>query len=302
MTGIANPVAHPLGPPVVSGSLVTVDTMLNQPTRVTRMIMDLSLQRFIADRVFASAGGVTGGAVIYDQALTNQLYSARDVQRIAPGEQFPIITGERVAPKVAEVEKWGGKVFITDEARERNNSTALTNELRKLTNTIIRKINARSIAELENALGNFPSQTYTGHDWNAYQPAGTTPSALSASPFADLLTAQMLADKDELGVNYDTVLLNPLNVLRLRQLFSSTLIQGLDDVNLTIYSSNRVAVGTGYIVASQQVGEMRIEKPLGTETWREQETERNWIQSSVRPVVYVTNPFSVRKITGIGVA
>jgi hypothetical protein len=45
---------------------------------------------------------------------------------------------------------------------------------------------------------------------------------------------------------------------------------------------------------------MRVEKPLGTETWREQETERNWIQSSVRPIVYVTNPFAVRKITGIG--
>lgn len=298
--GVVNPVSHPLGPPVVSGSLVTVDVMLNQPTRVTRMIMDLSLQRFIADRVFASAGGVTGGAVIYDQAIVNQLYATRDVQKVAPGEEFPLITSERQVPKVAEVEKWGGKVFITDEARERNNATALTNQLRQLTNTIIRKINARAIATLEETLAAFPSQLYTGHDWNAYQPAGTSPSALSASPLADLLTAQMLADKDELGVTYDTVLLNPLNVLRLRQIFSSTLIQGLEDINLTIYSSNRVAVGTGYVVASQQVGEMRIEKPLGSETWREQETERNWIQSSVRPVMYVTNPFSVRKITGIG--
>jgi hypothetical protein len=274
--------------------------MLNQPTRVTRMIMDLSLQRFIADRVFASAGGVTGGAVIYDQAILNQLYLTRDVQRVAPGEEIPLVTSERLTPKVAEVEKWGGKTYITDEAKERNNAVALTNQLRQLTNTIIRKINARAIAELEKALVAFPSQIYTGHDWNAYQPAGTSPSALSASPLADLLTAQMLADKDELGVTYDTVLLNPLNVLRLRQIFSSTLIQGLEDINLTIYSSNRVAVGQGYIVASQQTGEMRIEKPLGTETWREQSTERNWIQSTVRPVMYVTNPFSVRKITGIG--
>jgi hypothetical protein len=280
--------------------LVTVDVMLNQPTRVTRMIMDLSLQRFIADRVFASAGGVTGGAVIYDQAILNQLYLTRDVQKVAPGEEFPLVTSERLTPKVAAVEKWGSKTYITDEARERNNAVALTNQLRQLTNTIIRKINARAISTLEGALVSFPSQVYTGHDWNAYQPAGTSPSKLSESPLADLMTAQMLADKDELGVTYDTVLLNPLNVLRLRQIFSSTLIQELSDFNLTIFSSNRVAVGTGYIVASQQVGEMRVEKPLGTETWREQSTERNWIQSSVRPVMYVTNPFSVRKITGIG--
>ena len=297
---VTAPVQHPLGPPVIAGTLVTVDTMLNQPTRVTRFIMDLSLQRFIADRIFASAGGVTGGAVIYDQAVLNMLYLTRDVQRVAAGEEFPLVTSERLTPHVAVVEKWGGKTYITDEARDRNNAVALTNQLRQLTNTIIRKINAKAIATLEAALVAFPSQTYSGHDWNKYQPAGTSPSKLSESPLADLLMAQALADKDELGVTYDTVLLNPLNVLRLRQIFSSTLIQGLEDINLTIYSTNRVAVGTGYVIASQQVGEMRVEKPLGTETWREQSTERNWIQASVRPVMYVTNPFSFRKIVGIG--
>ncbi len=35
--------AHPLGPPTVSGTSITVDTMLNQVTRITRMISDLSL-------------------------------------------------------------------------------------------------------------------------------------------------------------------------------------------------------------------------------------------------------------------
>jgi hypothetical protein len=287
---------------VVSGTTITVDTMLNQATRITRLIMDLSLQRFIADRVFQSGGGVTGGAVVYDQATQNWLYADRDVQRISPGSEAPLITSSRPQPKLATVEKWGGKVFITDEARDRNSSVLLTNQLRQLTNTIIRKINARAIAELEAALAAFPSLVYAGHDWNAYQPGGTAPSALNASPVADLLMAQMQADKEELGIVYDTVLLNPLNVLRLNQVYGSGLVKGLDDVNLTIYSSNRVAVGTGYIVAGQQVGEMRIEKPLGTETWREEKTERNWIQSTVRPLMFVSNPFAVRKITGIGVA
>lgn len=293
-------VAHPLGPPVVSGTTVTVDTMLQQPSRVTRMIMDLTLQRFIADRVFASAGGVTGGAVVYDQAILNELYADRDVQRVSPGGEFPIITSSRQAPKLALVEKWGGKVYITDEARDRNNSVLLTNQLRQLANTIVRKINARAIAELEANITAIPALSYVGHDWNAYQPGGTSPSALANSPMADLLMAQMLADKDELGVNYDTALLNPLNVLRLHQVYGSGLVQGLESINYTIYSSNRVAVGTGYVLAAQQVGEMRMEKALGSETWREQETERTWIQSSVRPVMYVTNPYAVRKITGLG--
>lgn len=295
-------VSHPLGPPTVSGTLVTVDTMLQQPTRVTRMIMDLTLQRFIADRAFASAGGVTGGAVVYDQALLNELYADRDVQKISPGGEFPIITSSRQAPKVAPVEKWGGKVFITDEARDRNNSVLLTNQLRQLANTIVRKINARAVSEIEANITAFSSQTGAGHDWNAYQPGGTSPSALNASPMADLLTQQMIADQQELGVTYDTVLLNPLNVLRMHQVYNTGLVQGLETVNLTVYTSNRVAVGTAYVLAGQQLGEMRLEKPLGSETWREEATERTWIQSSVRPVMYVTNPYAVRKITGLGTA
>jgi hypothetical protein len=293
-------VAHPLGPPVVSGTTITVDTMLNQPTRVTRMILDLTLQRFIADRVFASAGGVSGGAVVYDQAILNELYADRDVQRVAPGEEFPIITSSRQAPKLAQVEKWGGKVWITDEARDRNYTVTLTNQLRQLANTIVRKINARAITELEAAITAFPSQTFVGHDWGQFNPMTVTAGNLANSPSADLAFAQMKADQDELGVTYDTVLLNPLNLMRLAQIYGAGLGPTFAQINMSLYSSNRVAVGTAYVIASQQVGEMRVEKPLSTEAWREASRERNWIQSSVRPVMYVTNPYSVRKITGLG--
>jgi hypothetical protein len=266
-------VAHPLGPPVVSGTTITVDTMLNQATRVTRMIMDLTLQRFIADRVFASAGGVTGGAVVYDQALLNELYTDRDVQRVPPGGEFPIITSSRQAPKLATVEKWGGKVFITDEARDRNNSVLFTNQIRQLANTIVRKINARAVAELEAAIAAFPSQTFIGQNWANVITAGT--SATSAAGY-------------------------PTQLMRLQIIYGDRLQAVLGSFNARIYTSNRVAVGVAYVVAEQQVGELRMEKPLGTTTWREDATERTWVQSSVRPIMYVTNPFSVIKVTGLG--
>src|SRR5690554_2512390 len=51
-----NPVAHPLAAPVVSGTEITVDVMLQQPTRITQFLMDITLQRFVLDRLFASAG------------------------------------------------------------------------------------------------------------------------------------------------------------------------------------------------------------------------------------------------------
>lgn len=293
------PASHPLGPPTVSGTLLTVDVMLNQPTRVTRMIMDLTLQRFIADRVFASAGGVTGGAVVYDQATINELYAARDVERVSPGAEFPLLTGVQLVPKVASVEKWGGKVFITDEARDRNNTVLFMRLMRQVANTIVRKINARAIAELNSAISSF-SQTFVGRNWQTVVTAGTNASTASNYPLRDFAQADMIAEQDELGVIYDLVLLNPQEYAQLVTIYGAqNLASFLQFINKQIYVSNRVPAGTAYFVQEGQVGEMRIEKPLGTETWREPETERTWSQTSVRPVMYVTNPFSVLQATGL---
>lgn len=302
---IASPaanVAHPLGPPTVSGTTITVDTMLQQATRITRMIMDLSLQKFIADRVFASGGGVTGGAIIYDEAVLNELYASRDVERVAPGGEFPIITSDRQAPKVAEVEKWGGKVWISDEARDRNNVASFTNQIRQLTNTIVRKINARAIAELETSI-TASGQTVTGRNWATATPTGPDAGQTTAQnmPLRDFALAARMAEEDELGISYNLWLLNPQeyynliiahgNVGNLNALLQST--------GNSVYVSNRVAAGTAYVVGSQQVGEMRVEKALGTETWREPETQRTWVQSDVRPLMFVNNPYAVLKFTGL---
>lgn len=293
-----NPVSHPLGAPTLSGNTISVDLMLNQPTRVTRMIMDLTLQRFIADRVFASAGGVSGGAVVYDQATANELYAKRDVERISPGMEFPEITGELPTPKVAEVEKWGGKIWISDEARDRNNSATFTRLMRQVGNTIVRKVNARAIAELEAAIAD-SGQTVTGRNWNAVVTAGTSASSAAQYPARDFALAQQMAQEDELGVVYDLWLLNPAQYAQLAIIYGDGLGMFLNSQNVSVYTSNRIAAGTAYACASQQVGEMRIEKPLATAAWREEGRERTWSQTGVRPVMYVTDPFSVLKFTGL---
>lgn len=291
--------SHPLGPPTVANNVLTVDMALNQPTRITRMIMDLTLQRFIVDRVFTSAGGVSGGAVIYDQATVNELYLNRDVERISPGGEFPLVDSERPVPKVAEVEKWGGKVFITQEARDRNNVAQFTNKVRQLSNTIVRKLNQRAIAELETSI-TASGQTFTGNDWTAVITGGSSQSNNTLWPAADFAHAWQLAEEDELGVNYTLWLLNPQDYATLITIYGADGIRELlNELNLTVYVSNRVTAGTAYVVAEGQVGEMRIESPLTTETWYEEKTQRHWVQSGVRPVMYVTNPFSVLKVTGL---
>lgn len=297
--GGADSPVHPLGPPTVSGTTVTVDTMLNSPTRITRMIMDLTLQRFVVDRIFASAGGVTGGAVVFDVAQENELYLSRDVQRVAPGGEFPVVEGERLAPSVAEVEKWGGKVFIPDESKDRNNTALFTNKVRQLANTQVRKINQRCIEVLEAAIST-NTRTVTGRDWSDVVVGGSSQSNADEFPVRDFALAGQTAEEEEMGISYTLWILNPQEWSQLVIIYgASGLRELLQEMNISVYVSNRVTAGTAYVVAEQQVGEMRVEKPLGTETWREPKTERTWVQSSVRPVMYVTNPFAVLKFTGL---
>ncbi|MGW3608947.1 major capsid protein [Micromonospora sp. NPDC005163] len=293
--------AYPLAAPTVTGNTLTVDTALKQPTRITRRIMDLTLARFIVDRIFATGGSADGGSVVYDQATVNELYTDRDVERVGPGDEFPIVGSQRPVPKVALAEKWGGKFFVTDEARDRNDVTLFNNHTTQLGNTIVRKVNTRAVETLEaaiTALGG--AGTFAGHNWATVVTAGAGQTNNSGWPAADFAQAQYLADVDELGVQYDLWVVNPKQKMDLVTAYGSGLNEVLAAAGIDeMFASNRVANGTAYAVARGQVGELRVEKALSTEVWREQGTQRTWVQADVRPVMYVTNPYSIKKVTGL---
>jgi hypothetical protein len=298
---VTNQVTFPLGAPSVSGSQLTVDLALQQPTRVSRRIADLSLQNFIVSRIFAQGGGVSGGAVIYDQATLNELYLDRDVERVMPGDEFPIVGSSRPTPKVASVEKYGGKFYVTDEARDRNDVAYFNNQVTMLSNTIVRKVNTRTVIELEAAISAVGSDaTFVGHNWGTVVTGGSSQTNNTGWPAADVANAQLVADVDELGVTYDVWIVNPKQKFQFSVTYGDKAMAALSALGIReMYASNRVANGTAYAVASGQVGELRMEQPLRTETERQVPNERTLVQSSIRPVMYVTNPYSVKKITGL---
>lgn len=295
-----NAAAYPLAAPTVNGSTITVETMLQQPIRITRYLSDITLRNYISPLFFSSPGGVTGGAVIYDQLTLNDLFPTRDVQEVAPAAEFPLITSDNVDPKVASVEKHGGKFFVTDEARDRNDQGVIQREGRKLINAMIRRQDARAIATVDAALAANPSQVITGVNWNTVVTGGSSQSNASAWPAADLAKVQMLADQQELGVEVDTLILNPAQYFQLALVYGKDLQSLFDSYGITtVQSSNRVAAGTAYALQAGLPGEQRFEKPLSTETWRDAETQRTWVQTDARFVQYVTDPFSVFKLTGL---
>ena len=162
-----------------------------------------------------------------------------------------------------------------------------------------RRQDARTIATVDASLAGLPSQAVTGLNWGAVVTGGSGQSNAAAWPAADFAKVQLLADQQELGVEIDTWVMNPAQLAQLRLVYGSDFAEVLAAYGITVHASNRVAAGTAYALVAGQVGEVRMEKQLTTETWREEATQRTWVQTDARFVQYVTDPFSVFKVSGL---
>lgn len=297
-----SPLTFPIGGPDVDGNRITVDMLAEQPTRVTRTINDLALQRFFVDRLLVIGGDVSGGAVLYDQATENDLYLSRDVQRVEPGEEFPLVTSERGVPRTAQVEKFGGKFPITDEARKRNQIVTINNAIRRLSNTIQRKMQQRTLAEIAAAVAEHSRFAVAGASWSDALSLTDATRTRGAEPGAIFAAAQREADENELGYKYNILILSPQEEESLVTYYGPDKVDDvLKGYGITDrFSTPRQPAGTALLAAEKQVGEMRLEEPLGQETWRDKDgRQQDWYQASIRPVVYVTDPFALLELRGL---
>jgi hypothetical protein len=302
MPTYADPVTNPLGPPTVSGTSVTVDLLLNNPTRVTRIVADLVISNFYLDRIFSTGGEVQGGAVLYDQGVLLDNYTDRDVERVEPGQEAPIVTGVRGAPLVAPVEKFGGKFPVTDEARRRNDLSRINNQIRRLSNTIVRKMHQRGLSELASAVSAH-SRTASSTSWADAMTIAASAVTPADRPMADLAAASRESEENELGYSYDTLIVNPQEAEALRVIYGQELNDVLADNGVTDFiSTPRKAAGSAYLLAGGEVGELRLEEPMRTVTEREGAPhlrEQTWVQTMVNPVMFVTDPYAILELTGL---
>lgn len=291
---------YPPAPPTVDGQgRITVEQFLKNPSRVQRVITDLAAQRFLAERIF-SKGDAQGGAVIFDQVTASELYTARDVQAIEAGSEFPIVTSGESTPKVAAVTKWGGAGVLTYEAVRRDARDVLNRELTKLRNTIVRKVDTVAIAALDAA----PITPFAGTAWS---------NATTGNPVLDLATGRSLIDDADMGYSADTVLINPAqyvslisnpkvyNALPRESTANNPIVNGQLNgyMGFNWFVTNRVAAGSAYILSSMMAGSLRDELPLYSRVIDQQDRERWLIQAARVTVPIVTDPKAVVKLTGI---
>lgn len=302
-----SPVAYPLGPPVISGTTITVDEALNNPSRITRDVAELAMLRFFMDRVFSSAGGVEGGALLFERpnALDTDLFGEREPKEVAPASEFPLQTFVRGVPMIARPRKIGNKWYVTKEARKRNDVRLLARYIRQTANTIRRRIENMGLAELS-AVITSETRYVTGSSW-ATQAAVTMQNRTGLTePVADVGEAVEQVDLEERGIEFDSAIVHPTQMRYARAYYGSTanFKDALAEYGITnVFVTPRQTAGRILLFASGQVGEWRNEFPLEEETeWEGVASggrQRWWYQWSISPLFLVQNPWAIMEIRGV---
>jgi hypothetical protein len=305
-TSYSDAFPNPLDTPTMATTKLTVDVLLNSPTRITRTIADLVMKNFFLDQVFQVGGDVSGGAVLYDLVTMIEVYADRDVERVQPGSEFPLITGVRVPPLIAAVEKFGGKFVVTDEAKRRNDVSRITNQMRRLSNTITRKLHQRGIGLIEAAVTAYTRTQAATTTWKACVELEASKVKKLESPMRGIMLGLEKLEKEEMGYNYDTLVVHPAEAVYGRMFYNDDagLKAALADVGITnLIVTPRAKEKAAWLLAGKQVGFMRLEEPMSTVTEREgfpEGRQQTWIQTSINPVFGVTDPSALLEVTGIG--
>ncbi len=300
----AAPLTYPLGPPSVSGTTVTVDVLLNRPGAITRDIARLADQKFFAKMVFSDAGGIEGGALLFElpPSTTTDLYMANAIQEVAPGEEFPINAPNRGVPVIGKPRKLGTKWEVTKEAKKRNNTRTISNAMTQTANTIALTLDAMAVSVLATAI-TANSRTLAGQSWATAAAVTNLNASGTNMPTSDLLSARKAIELELRGQNLDSALIHPNQELSLGQIatrMGTSIDALLGSVGIkNWFASPRITAGTATLYEAGQVGGWATEFPLVGVIYWDEKTESWWYQWSVSPLMFVDNPYAVLQLTGI---
>jgi hypothetical protein len=187
---------YPPAPATLSGDLLTINRMLQNPAVIARRLKALTDIGFIADELLPARYNAQGGAVSYEINDT-PLYTNRAITAVSPGAEYPRALPQSGTAALAAVSKWGQATELTYERIRRSvpMGNAVDWALRIVVNTVIQKIDRLAIAAFASAV----STTTT---------AAAVWSGSTANILLDLELAKAAVDGQEMGYNADAVLMS----------------------------------------------------------------------------------------------
>lgn len=304
MPDVNNPVAQPLGGPSVSGTTITVDTLVASPTIINAQIRDLVAenQGYFAEDIFSTPGfSVEGGAILYTETLPQDLFldPTQTIAPRAPGAEAPRVASLRRPPKVSRPESWSGSIEVTDEARRRNNVISIDTQFRTLSNTFADKLQTRAIETLNTAVTAWSRTVTSTVNWRAALTNGVPnadPVDLPQADFA-LVLNQFVTDKA--GVRPDTLIIHPDDAMYLDLIYGDKLPALLSRYGLTIRETILATEGSPLFVKRGQVGTMAFEKPLDTEYQRIARRKTDEYIVEATPIFVAHDASAVVQLAGV---
>ncbi len=308
---------YPPAPASLSGDLLTINRLLQNPATISRRLKALTDVGFIADELLPNRFRTVGGGVAYE--INDQpLFSNRSITAVNPGSEYPRALPQSGTAALASVSKWGQATELTDERIKRSipMGDAVDWALRVLVNTVVQKIDRLAIA----AFASMVTDTVTGSDWT-----GSTPKIL-----LDIEKAKAKVKGREMGYNPDTILLtdakyaymasdDKIATLRKRETTDNPVYGGIIDriaglkVLTTPIANMPSAADDVWVFDSRAIGGMADELDLspgyaagerGVQVQTRRVPERDlwhmWARRITVPVI--TDPLAGTKLTGTGTA
>lgn len=302
----------PFGSPSVSGNNISVDDAMNNPTKITRTILDLAAQNFWMAKLLPNGGGVEGGAVIYERPnpTDTDLYpvTGRGFGEIAPGDEAPVLDFTRGVPMVAKPREIGGKFEMTRKAIKRNDVSQLKRNMQRMANHAQLVIETMGIAELAAVITSEARHVTADDTWDVLAALTLDSRAGDASPLQQALEVMITVEEEERGYKLDSVLLNTGDWSILVGYFginggdgAAGLRGAFAQAGITnIYTTHRRTSGSALFFAEGGVGEMRWEFPLEELAWEDKDGKRSkWYQLDGSPTFIVADQYAMLELRGI---
>ncbi len=192
------PGTYPAAAPTLSGDTLTISRLLQNPAFIGRVLRSFRDLRFVSDQILTQRFRSNGGAVLYEKS--EAFVSARTVEAVSPGSEYPFADLPTGTAAVAAIVKWGQKTRLTDEeiARSVYAGAAITRSMQKVVNSIIRQVDAITMSAVQSDA----ADTATAGSWD-------NATAANRKPLDDILLAkQRILDRNQ-GYRPDTLVVSP---------------------------------------------------------------------------------------------
>jgi hypothetical protein len=308
-----SPIAQPLGGATVSGTLVTVDTYVNPPTKIPARIAALAASNFgyFMENVLATPGTrVQGGAVLYEIVKPTDLFLPADqgLAPRAPGAEAPRLGAARGEPAIARPESWSGSIEVTDEARARNDVIAITNQFTRAANSITNAIQETFITALQ-AFVTAQSRTIESpRNWK--EETKWSETVPKKTPLGDFALVQRKYTEDKAGIQPDTLIIHPEDLEILLNAYAGIIggVATMGDLTqrlqtgygiTNVVSTILAPKGAPYFVKAGTLGALLFEQPISQEQERVARRKTDVYIIEVRPVLVLNEPAAVYQLTKI---